>query len=297
MDIAKLPLDLIYLISGYLSPNAILNFTATCRRYLRIQNKLLNLVSNKNFIFLIKEIDNYDYKIDIYGSITNLYRFQQLVIACMRDNMWYITWKDLNPNLSQSIKKWLEYFLNTYPQLFNKFKEKEYVSETILYVLWKLRKIHGQIFPFLINQDKSSYLTRFILNNRFSFKLTRCILLKLTNYKYTTIMELFARNYYNRKVVKLEDKNKNENHFKLIFRVKPYLPDLYYSRLRYLSLSKKQWTTIFIHEHITRKKVNYFKSIIKLYDYFPNHNINWKIIRKKFGEQALPYNIYRTYTK
>ena len=218
----------------------------------------------------------------------NIYKFRDLVLHCMRDDIWYLTWKDLNDKIDKHIKTWLIYLSTVYPNYNNQFEPKEYVLQTILYTLWKLRRVVGQIFPFKVDDTHifDPYLYNFILQAKLSFKLTMVIVLKLTGYKYTKLSELYCQRYYAKKIRTIVPKN-DEKHYNLLIKIKPYLPRLYYAKLNNLSLSTKQWTAIFIYEVQTWKKTGYFANYDQISYYFRGKSILNKVVIKKFGRYVL----------
>lgn len=266
----KLPSDLIYLILAKVPIKAVFNFMHSCRKYYKLKNQVLNLLSNKTLKHLtrVKLVD-----IDQTATVNdNIYKFKNLVIACVEDDMWYLTWKDLDDNIANHIKLWLIY-LTTITKV--EYTIENYILPTMLKTLWKLRSGIGLLFG--VNQPFSPFLHNFILKAKFSFRLTMVILTRLTKANYAKLVELYSLYYYNKKIKTITPCNGSKV-YNLLVKIKPYLPNLYYKKLNSLSLSTKQWTTIFICE--AKAKYADYNQVVRRFSGKP---ILTKVIIKKLG--------------
>ena len=125
---------------------------------------------------------------------------------------------------------------------------------------------------------------------RFSFKLTVQILLKMTEHKYNKTKDLYCQKYYSGKLRNFNCSN-DDKHFKLLMKVKPYFPEIYYRQLNKLeNLSTKQWTSIFIYEVETRKNnLKQFPSNNHICCYFRYKPLLKRVILKKFKRFSFDY--------
>lgn len=289
----RLPLDIVMIIGCHLPIKSIIRLTVTSKKYYKVKDRLLNVVTKINFksltqelrsIYIVKFNDilcRFDNKICKEDTIKrNIYDFQWMVSEIMKLNVWYLYWKDLEQNIRDKLINWLSYSSTISG---NKFEAKEYVLETLLITLWKLRKIVGQLFPFSTNLPFSPYLHNFILKGKFSFRLSMVILNKLTMYKYPTLVDLYASKYYYKKKKEIRVINVNEKTFDVLTKIKFYNPKLYYMELNKLRLSPKQWTQIFLHEFQKIKENNYFTSKLILFRYFSDKPLRGKYLKKIMG--------------
>lgn len=276
----SLPVDVIYIICEYITGRHLILFTLTCRRYYLLRDRILNIRVSK----MGPSIEQNLFPLD-----TSIWRLRSFVCYCIEKGLWYITWKDITPSLQASIEGWIQTFSERHPKY--TFSRTEYVLQTTLYLLWKMRSIYSHVLPIVVRIEYDPHLVSFIMEKNFGFRLTMFILLRMTSHKYGRLVEEHCRRYYDRKINKVKN---NEDHFTIISTIKPHYPQFYYDRLLSLHLSHGRWTDIFIQEvKLYRTRVNkkvygklvcsYFNRFRDLREYFESRysSMDKREIRKR----------------
>lgn len=285
LDLTTLPVDVIELIVGYLSVKAIRHLANVNRRYRKLRTRLLASQAKLTSRELTASIVDQD------SIFENLDRFRNLVLGYLQQNIWFLTWTDLSPRVARNLELWIVYLSSAYGTEFNK---GSYVLRTLLYILWNMRKVNGNLFPFLIDQDFNPCLELSLFENRFSFRLTMFILAKMTRHRYSKLIEYQCSNYYSDKV---EFASNAEDELALLCKIRPHFPKFYYSKLSRLRLNSLRWTQLFVDEirkfFKTIKYGNtviksYFTSLPEIYLYFGVHYLEARMIKKKLGVRYLP---------